>query len=109
MRNKLIIMDLFKMKEMLKPRFPAGPYPISYRSIIPEITECSNLLVPVCLSATHIAHGTIRMEPVFMILGQSAATAACIAIDKRVKIQEVAYQELKTQLLNDRQILYVIQ
>jgi len=85
-----------------------GPYPISYRSIVPENTECSNLLVPVCLSATHIAYGSIRMEPVFMILGQSAATAACIAIDKRVKIQEVAYQELKTQLLNDKQILNVI-
>ena len=54
----------------------AGPYPISYRAIVPKAAECTNLLVPVCLSATHIAYGSIRMEPVFMVLGQSAATAA---------------------------------
>jgi len=85
-----------------------GPYPVSYRSIIPVNAECSNLLVPVCLSATHIAYGSIRMEPVFMILGQSAATAACIAIDKRVEIQNVEYQELKSRLLDDKQVLQVI-
>ena len=55
----------------------AAPYPISYRSIVPKAGECTNLLVPVCLSASHIAYGSIRMEPVFMVLGQSAATAAC--------------------------------
>jgi hypothetical protein len=59
-----------------------GPYPIAYRSITPKTGECSNLLVPVCLSASHIAYGSIRMEPVFMVLGQSAAVAACLAIDK---------------------------
>ena len=71
-----------------------GPYPISYRSIVPENTECSNLLVPVCLSATHIAYGSIRMEPVFMILGQSAATAACKA---DLKCNPMKF---KTDLLN---------
>ncbi len=65
------------------------PYPISYRSITPKREECDNLLVPVCLSASHIAYGSIRMEPVFMLLGQSAAKAACLAIDSNVKVQQV--------------------
>ena len=83
----------------------AGPYPVSYRSIIPKKAECTNLLIPVCLSATHISYGSIRMEPVFMIIGQSAATAACIAIDEKVTIQDVEYARLKERLLNDGQIL----
>jgi hypothetical protein len=58
------------------------PYRVSYRSLTPKEEECSNLLVPVCLSASHIAYGSIRMEPVFMVLGQSAALAACQAIDQ---------------------------
>ena len=65
------------------------PYPISYRSITPKREECDNLLVPVCLSASHIAYGSIRMEPVFMLLGQSAAKAACLAIDNNIKVQQV--------------------
>ena len=60
-----------------------APYPISYRSITPKREECTNLLVPVCLSASHIAFGSIRMEPVFMVLGQSAATAASLAVDDK--------------------------
>jgi len=82
-----------------------GPYPISYGAIIPKKEECTNLLVPVCLSASHIAYGSIRMEPVFMILGQSAATAACLAIDNNTTVQELAYNALKEQLLKDKQIL----
>lgn len=81
------------------------PYPVSYRSIIPKVGECNNLIVPVCVSATHIAFGSIRMEPVFMILGQSAATAAAIAIDSDVKVQDVDYTILREQLLKDKQIL----
>ena len=81
------------------------PYPISYRSIVPKDEQCSNLLVPVCLSASHIAYGSIRMEPVFMILGQSSATAAVIAIDKDIAVQAVPYDELNARLLSDRQVL----
>jgi hypothetical protein len=81
------------------------PYPISYRSIVPKAAECENLLVPVCLSATHIAYGSIRMEPVFMILGQSAATAAAFAIDARCTPQELHYEALRERLLADKQIL----
>jgi hypothetical protein len=82
-----------------------GPYPISYRSIVPQKSECTNLLVPVCLSATHIAFGSIRMEPVFMVLGQSAATAACQALDKGVAVQDIDYGQLREKLLADGQYL----
>jgi hypothetical protein len=81
------------------------PYPISYRSIIPKEEECTNLLVPVCLSASHIGFGSIRMEPVFMVLGQSAATAACLAIDESTAVQDLDYQLLRTRLLADKQRL----
>jgi hypothetical protein len=82
-----------------------SPYPISYRSIRPRKAECSNLLVPVCLGASHIAYGSIRMEPVFMVLGQSAATAACQAIDAGVAVQDIDYEKLRERLLADRQVL----
>jgi len=81
------------------------PYPVSYRSIIPKKGECSNLLVPICVSATHIAFGSIRMEPVFMILGQSAATAAVLAIENGNDVHSLDYNMLKTRLLKDKQIL----
>ena len=82
------------------------PYQIDYRSLIPKKAECENLLVPVCISSSHIAFGSIRMEPVFMILGQSASTAAAMAIDQDIPIQDLAYQELKSQLIEDGQILF---
>jgi hypothetical protein len=75
-----------------------GPYPISYRSIVPKANECSNLLVPVCLSASHIAYGSIRMEPVFMMLGQSAAMAACLALDKHAPVQQIDVSKLQDEL-----------
>jgi len=75
-----------------------GPYPVSYRSIVPRKSECTNLLVPVCLSASHIAYGSIRMEPVFMVLGQSAATAACMAIDSKTAVQDINVKTLQTLL-----------
>lgn len=84
---------------------PKTPYSISYGSIVPKKAECENLLVPVCVSASHIAYGSIRMEPVFMILGQSAATAAVQAIDNNVAVQDVDYTKLKEQLLKDKQKL----
>ena len=80
-------------------------YPISYRSIVPKKEECENLLVPLCLSASHVAYGSIRMEPVFMILGQSAGTAASLAIDHDLPVQEVNYEQLKQRLLADIQRL----
>lgn len=82
-----------------------GPYRISYGSIVPKKAECQNLLVPVCVSSSHIAYGSIRMEPVFMILGQSAATAAVQAIDTRKAVQDISYETLKAQLLKDKQRL----
>lgn len=81
------------------------PYEIAYGSIVPQRKDCENLLVPVCVSASHIAYGSIRMEPVFMILGQSAATAASIAIDNDLAVQEVKYSHLRERLLADRQVL----
>lgn len=85
----------------------AGPYPVSYRSIVPRKSECENLLVPVCVSATHIAFGSIRMEPVFMVLGQSAATAAIQAMDEKVAVQDINYGKLRERLLEDKQVLEV--
>lgn len=82
-----------------------GPYTIAYGSITPKKAQCENLLVPVCLSSSHIAFGSIRMEPVFMILGESAATAAAMAIDSNKAVQEVPYPELKDRLLKEGQIL----
>jgi hypothetical protein len=78
-----------------------GPYPIAYRSLIPKANECKNLLVPVCLSATHIAYGSIRMEPVFMVLGQSAAVAAAMAITDKKAIQDINITALQQKLKND--------
>jgi hypothetical protein len=83
----------------------AAPYPISFRSIVPKASQCTNLFVPVCLSASHIAYGSIRMEPVFMVLGQSAATAACQAIDANTAVQDVDYDKLRERLLADKQVL----
>ncbi len=77
------------------------PYPISYRALIPKANECKNLLVPVCLSASHIAYGSIRMEPVFMVLGQSSATAVSQAIDKDISVQEVNTDELRHELTSN--------
>lgn len=81
------------------------PYSISYRSLVPKKEDCQNLLVPVCVSSSHIAYGSIRMEPVFMILGQSAATAASMAIDENISVQEVQYDKLRQQLEKDDQRL----
>ncbi|GGL87372.1 FAD-dependent oxidoreductase [Micromonospora yangpuensis] len=82
-----------------------GPYPISYRSIVPTAGQCANLLVPVCLSASHIAYGSIRMEPVFMILGQSAATAASLALAAGTSVQQVDVPALQARLRADGQLL----
>ena len=82
-----------------------GPYQISYGSLVPKNGQAANLLVPVALSSSHIAYGSIRMEPVFMILGQSAATAAVMAIDGNLAVQDVPYDKLRERLLADGQVL----
>ncbi|MDB4746444.1 FAD-dependent oxidoreductase, partial [Verrucomicrobia bacterium] len=86
---------------------PDRPYSIAYGAIIPQKRFVQNLLVPVALSSSHIAYGSIRMEPVFMILGQSAATAASLSIEKGIPVQDILYGELKSQLLKDGQILSI--
>jgi hypothetical protein len=86
-------------------RVPPKPYGISYRSIIPRKGECENLFSPICLSTSHVAHGSIRMEPVFMALSQSAAIAAGLAIDKNISVQEVSYSDLLPKLQAARQIV----
>ena len=84
---------------------PGGPYPIDYGTIVPKKNECANLLVPVCLSSSHIAYGSIRMEPVFMILGQSAATAAAMCLDQKIAVQDLDYKVYRERLLKDGQVL----
>jgi hypothetical protein len=82
-----------------------GPYQIAYGSLVPKKGEAENLLVPVAVSSSHIAYGSIRMEPVFMILGQSAATAAVLAIEGKTAVQDVPYAKLEERLRKDRQVL----
>ncbi|MCC6797946.1 MAG: FAD-dependent oxidoreductase [Candidatus Hydrogenedentes bacterium] len=84
---------------------PDKPYAIDYRALTPKQSECENLIVPVCLSSSHIAFGSIRMEPVFMILGQSAATAAVMAIGDNTPVQSIPYEKLRARLLADDQRL----
>jgi hypothetical protein len=82
-----------------------SPYSIAYGSVVPKKGQCDNLVVTVCVSSSHIAFGSIRMEPVFMILGQSGATAAALAIDRKLAVQDVTYPALREQLLKDGQVL----
>lgn len=84
---------------------PEKPYQITLGAILPKKEECSNLLVPVAVSSSHIAFGSIRMEPVFMILGQSAATLAVLALDKEMNIHDLPYAEIKAKLEADGQVL----
>lgn len=81
------------------------PYGISYRALIPKPADCTNLLVPVCMSATHIAYDSIRMEPVYMIMGQACGTAAAIAVDDKTTVQAVPYDKLGEKLLADHQLI----
>lgn len=84
---------------------PGGPYPIDYGAVIPQRAECQNLFVVCAVSTSHIAYGSVRMEPVFMILGQSAATAAALAIQHDTAIQDVEYTSLAKRLMADGQVL----
>jgi hypothetical protein len=84
---------------------PGRAYPIALGALLPRRAECTNLVVPVAVSASHIAYGSIRMEPVFMILGQSAATLGVLALEQGVAVQEVPYAELRARLVADGQVL----
>ena len=84
-----------------------GPYQIDYGVLLPKRAECDNLLVPFCISGTHIAFGSVRMEPVFMILSESAASAAGIALDDKVAVQDVRYEKLRARLDAEGQELEV--
>lgn len=90
--------DGFVEREGVFLKRTKSPYGVSYRSIVPKESECSNLLVPICLSASHAAYGSIRMEPVYMSLGQACSIAACLAIDNQLTVQKVPYQRLKPLL-----------
>jgi hypothetical protein len=102
--KRVVVDGLARNEGDVQVGIPA-PYPVAYRSIVPRRGECANLLVPVCLSASHIAYGSIRMEPVFMLLGQAAATAASLAIDAGTAVQDVDYAALRRRLLRDRAVL----
>ena len=82
-----------------------GPFGIDYASIVPKKDECANLFVPVCLSASHMAFGSIRMEPVFFALGQASGTAAAQAIDAGCAVQDLPYAPLAARLRADGQVL----
>jgi hypothetical protein len=83
----------------------ATPYPVGYGALVPKAGECENLFVTFALSASHTAFSSIRMEPVFMVLSQSAATAACLALDAQTPVQQVDYAKLAARLKQDGQIL----
>lgn len=102
--SRVVVDGVVKAEGNVEQRTPK-PYPVSYRAMVPRERECANLLVPVAVSSSHIAFGSIRMEPVFMLLGQSAATAAALAIDAKVPVQRVDYSALRTRLLRDKQVL----
>lgn len=102
--QRVIVDGIVKNEGDVQALLPA-PYPISYRSIIPRKSECENLAVPICLSASHIAFGSIRMEPVFMVLAESAGIAVGLADQQRKALQDVEYAELRTTLLDAGQIL----
>ncbi len=98
--QRIVVNGMVKNEGNVEERgFP--PYPISYRALTPKKNECSNLLVPVCLSASHIAYGSIRMEPVFMVLGESAAIAASMAINENVPVQNINVKQLQEKLRAD--------
>jgi hypothetical protein len=96
--ERVVVNGMIKNEGDVQSLLAAGPWPISYRSIVPRIGECTNLLVPVCVSTSHIAYGSLRMEPVFMMLGEAAGIAAAQAIDENCAVQAVGYRELAEAL-----------
>lgn len=103
--QRVVFKGMVKNEGDIQVSLGGKPYGISYRALVPKANECQNLLVPWALSSTHIAFGSIRMEPVFMVLSQSAATAASMAIDDATSVQKVPYAKLRERLLADGQAL----
>lgn len=99
--ERIVVNGMVKNEGDVQLRDGVNPYPIAYRSITPKSNQCGNLLVPVCLSASHMAYGSIRMEPVFMVLGQSAAVAAGMAINQKSSVQQVNIKQLQAELKNN--------
>ena len=81
------------------------PYAIPYRSLAPKAAQCENLLVPVCVSTSHVAYGTVRMEPVFMVLGHAAGVAAILAISQKTTVQQVPMEKLLARLKEQEAVL----
>lgn len=100
-----IVVDGQPLNEGSNGKGVQHPYPIAYKSIVPRKRECANLFVPFCLSASHVGFGSIRMEPVFMVLGQSSALAAILAIEDRVAVQDVDYEKLRKRLTAEGLVL----
>lgn len=84
---------------------PTRPYQIPYRSLTPKRKECENLLVPVCCSATHVAYGTLRMEPVYMSMGHASGLAAAMSIREGKPVQDINVADLRKKLLEQKQVL----
>jgi hypothetical protein len=103
--QRYVTADGFAQNEGHTSAQPSGPYPIALGSLLPQRRDCENLAVPVCISSSHVAFSSIRTEPVFMILGQSAATVAALAIDANRPVQDVDYGKLRERLLEDGQVL----
>jgi FAD dependent oxidoreductase len=102
--NRVVVEGFVKNEGDVQVSTP--PYAISYRAIVPRARECKNLLVPVCLASSHIAYGSIRMEPVFMILGQSAAIAASLFVEGGfASVQDIPYEQLEPALRQAKQVL----
>ena len=78
---------------------------LPYRAITPKREQCTNLLVPVCLSASHVAFSSVRVEPTWIVLGQSAGIAAAVAVEERVAVQDVNYARLAERLVKQKQVL----
>lgn len=91
----------------MKDRKHGYVYHIPYRSILPVANECENLLVPVALSCTHVAISSIRVEPTWMILGQSAGIAAALSAKENVAVQKLPYPMLRERLLAQKQVLEI--
>ncbi|MBV8819599.1 MAG: FAD-dependent oxidoreductase, partial [Acidobacteriaceae bacterium] len=87
--------------------FPVEPYEIPYRTLVPRERECTNLIVPVCISSSHVAYASFRMEPQYMIAGQAAGLAAVLAVRSHSNVQRVNVQALQELLERGKQILHL--